>query len=230
MLKWFTIVGSLALAALSASRAGGQQYPARHDTAVPASHNATIEPRPAAGVLTPPAAMPQPLAPPGASTQRGGALGNAARGKSSSGLTGLLTMLGSLIVVLAIFLGVTWVLRRSMPASSQLLPREVVEVLGRTQLAGRQHAHLLRCGNKLVLVALTAGGAETITEITDPVEVDRMSGLCRAAQPQSSTDAFRQIFQQFSRDKSPRGFLGRSGSQTELAAAGSLPQEERDDV
>ena len=65
--------------------------------------------------------------------------------------------------------------------SATLLPTEVVEVLGRAPLAGRQQMHLLRCGNKLLLVSVTPTGAETLTEVTDPVEVDRLSGLCRQA-------------------------------------------------
>lgn len=149
---------------------------------------------------------------------------------SAGGLTSLLTMLGSLIVVLAVFLAATWVLRKTLPAGVPLLPREVVEVLGRTPLAGRQQAHLLRCGNKLVLVAITSGGAEPLVEVTDPVEVDRLSGLCRAAGPHSSTEAFRQIFQQFGRDKSPRGFFGRRAAQTELANAGAPTKGEDNDA
>ena len=54
---------------------------------------------------------------------------------------------------------------------------------GRAPLAGRQHVHLLRCGSKLLLVSVTPGGAETLTEVTDPAEVDRLAGLCRQAHP-----------------------------------------------
>jgi hypothetical protein len=56
--------------------------------------------------------------------------------------------------------------------------------------------HLLRCGNKLLLVSVTPAGAETLTEVTDPLEVDRLAGLCRQAHAQSATVAFRQVFQQ----------------------------------
>ena len=86
---------------------------------------------------------------------------------------------------------------RTAPKGTTLLPGEVVEVLGRAPLAGRQQMHLLRCGNKLLLVSVTPAGAETLTEVTEPAEVDRLAGLCRQAHPQSATTAFRQIFQQF---------------------------------
>lgn len=120
-------------------------------------------------------------------------------GAASSAMTGI----ASLAVVLGLFFAVAWAMRRGMPAGPALLPREAVEVLGRTPLAGRQHAHLVRCGNKVLLVYLSQGVAETLTEITDPVEVDRLVGLCRQAHPQGATASFRQILQQIGREKRP---------------------------
>lgn len=117
----------------------------------------------------------------------------------------LLTGVASFAVVLGLFFVVAWALRRGMPRGTMLLPSDVVEVLGRASLSGRQFAHLVRCGNKMLLVYLAPGCAETLTEITDPVEVDRLAGLCKQAQPQSTTASFRQVFQQFSRDKSSDG-------------------------
>ena len=128
----------------------------------------------------------------GEANERGGPLGGA-----SSAMTGL----ASLAVVLGLFFAVVWAMRRGMPAGPALLPREAVEVLGRTPLAGRQQAHLVRCGNKVLLVYLAQGVAETLTEITDPLEVDRLVGLCRQAHPQSTTASFRQVLQQFGREK-----------------------------
>jgi len=96
-----------------------------------------------------------------------------------------------------LFLVVAWVMRRATPGLGMLLPKEVVEVLGRTPLAGRHQLHLLRCGQKLLLVSASPAGVETLTEITEPLEVDRLSGLCRQARPDSTTAMFRQVFQQF---------------------------------
>jgi hypothetical protein len=72
-----------------------------------------------------------------------------------------------------------WVVRRGMPKGSGLLPSDAVEVLGRTPLVGRQQVHLLRCGNKLVLVTITPSGTQTLTEVSDPAEVDRLVSLCQ---------------------------------------------------
>ncbi len=130
------------------------------------------------------------LGPPGHS---GGRLETA---RALDRLPSLGPMASGLAIVLGLFLAAAWVLRRAAPKSATLLPGEVVEVLGRAPLAGRQQMHLLRCGNKLLLVSVTPTGAETLTEVTDPVEVDRLSGLCRQAHPQSATATFRQVFQQ----------------------------------
>jgi flagellar biogenesis protein FliO len=77
------------------------------------------------------------------------------------------------------------------------LPPEVFEVLGRAPLAARQQVHLLRCGRKLLLVSVTQAGTETLAEVTEPEEVDRLAGLCRQAHTQSATAAFRQVFGQW---------------------------------
>ena len=117
--------------------------------------------------------------------------------RPAGGLPAAVTVAGSLAVVLGLFLLVAWAMRRAAPRGSALLPSEVFEVLGRAPLAGRQQAHLLRCGRKLLLVSVTPAGVETLTEVTEPLEVDRLAGLCRQAQPHSATAAFRQIFQQW---------------------------------
>jgi flagellar protein FliO/FliZ len=122
-------------------------------------------------------------------------------GRSIKPTSSVPTGLAALAVVLGVFLTGAWALRRAMPSSPNRLPADVVEVLGRTPLAPRQFVHLVRCGNKLLLVHLAPGAAETLTEITDPAEVDRIAGLCRQSHPQSTTSNFRQIFQQFAKEK-----------------------------
>jgi flagellar biogenesis protein FliO len=116
--------------------------------------------------------------------------------KRPNGLTPMAAVAGSLGVVLGVFLLLAWLMRRASPQGLSRLPNEAFEVLGRAPLGCRQNVNLLRCGNKLVLVSITPAGTETITEITDPQEVDRLAGLCRQAGPHSSTAAFRRVFEQ----------------------------------
>ncbi len=86
----------------------------------------------------------------------------------------------SLGAVLGLFFLIAWIMRRGLPSSgTSRLPAEVIEVFGRAPLAGRQQLQLLRLGNKLLLVNLSATGVTTLGEVTDPAEVERLSGLCR---------------------------------------------------
>jgi flagellar biogenesis protein FliO len=114
----------------------------------------------------------------------------------------------ALAIVVGLFLVFAWLLRRGARRVAATLPADVVCVLGRVPLAARQFADLLHVGNKLLLVAWSPAGPATLTEVTDPVEVDRLVGLCRQADPHSTTKAFEQVFRQLARDPAPSGFLG----------------------
>ena len=135
-----------------------------------------------------------------------------ARPKRSAPTRSFLLVVGSLALVIALFLLVVWITRRTMPRASALLPKEVVQVLGRAMLAGRQRMYLIRVGNKLLLVSLTPTGTETLTEITDPVEVDRLLGICQQGESGSVTETFRHVFSQLGKEPAA-GFLeeGRHG-------------------
>lgn len=132
----------------------------------------------------------------------------------------LYTILSALTIVIGAFLLFTWAMRRAgrMSARRSELPADVVSVLGRVPLAPRQFAELLRVGNKLVLVSLTATGAEPLTEVTDPAEIDRLVGLCQQNNPYSTTKAFEQVFQQMTSETAPAGFLGKESLLSSLAS------------
>jgi flagellar biogenesis protein FliO len=118
-----------------------------------------------------------------------------APGKGSP-LSAMITVGGSLAIVLGLFLVIAWAMRKAAPRGSLVLPKEVFAILGRAPLGARQQVQLLRCGNKLLLVSITPNGVETLTEITEPLEVDRIAGICQQSDPKSSTTSFRQVFQQ----------------------------------
>ena len=124
-------------------------------------------------------------------------VGEDAENPARSPSSGLGTMFASLCLVLGLFFMAVWMIKKAAPKGARLLPTEAVEVLGRVPLGAKQNAHLLRVGNKMLLVAISAGGVETLTEIVDPMEVDRLAGICQQDLPHSSTNAFKQIFQQF---------------------------------
>ena len=110
-------------------------------------------------------------------------------------------------IVLGLFFISAWLFKRGGPRPTSPLPKEVASVLGRSQLAGRQFVQLMRVGNKLVLVALTPDGVTPITEVIDPMEVDRLLGLCMRNHSQSTSAEFQQVLDQLSRENT-KGFIG----------------------
>ncbi len=162
---------------------------------LPATGPATgIQPPPSSGTS---AATPSPPAGPGQSTAPLG-LGSHAD-KSTAGenspLSAMITVGGSLAIVLGLFLVVAWAMRSGASRLVAVAARGLRHPRPRP-LGARQQVQLLRCGNKLLLVSITPAGTETLTEVTDPLEVDRIAGICQQADPKSSTTAFRQVFQQ----------------------------------
>jgi flagellar biogenesis protein FliO len=137
-------------------------------------------------------------------SQRAAALLGMARSKLAS----FSTTGGAVALVVGLFLCTAWFLRKGTKRPSGLLPAEAFAVLGKAPLAGGSVAHLLRLGNKLVLVSAAEGGVQTLSEVTDPLEVDRLSSLCLGKQPQSSTAEFQQVLAQLAKEPA-RGFLGR---------------------
>lgn len=138
-------------------------------------------------------ANPLPLAPPHR-PDRSGQPGprppsNTARTAVSVGAT--------LVACLGLFLVLAWVMRRSGAGPVPLLPKEVLEILGRAPMAGRQQLHLIRLGGRLILVSATAAGVETLSEITETDEVQRLVALCRQHHPSSATAMFRQVLERF---------------------------------
>jgi flagellar biogenesis protein FliO len=125
---------------------------------------------------------------------------NANAGKSSRGSTSgdWGTTLGGLVAVLALVYLTAKVLRKSMPAAQRTLPMEVVQVLGRKPLDYRHSIHLIRCGSRLLVIGSSQEGLRTLCELTDPVEIDYLAGLCKPSEPTTSVaDTFNQLFRRF---------------------------------
>jgi flagellar biogenesis protein FliO len=143
------------------------------------------------------------------------------RGRFEFGLpfASLYTMCSGLAVVVGAFLLFAWLLRRGTKTTTAVLPADVVSVLGRVSLSASQSAQLLRVGNKLVLVSVAQSGAETLTEITDPDEVERLLGLCQQYNPHSTTKAFEQVFRQLSSEPSRNSFLENDSLPPTLSSA-----------
>lgn len=119
------------------------------------------------------------------------------QGTGSSTIQMVTSIGSSLLIVIGLFLGAAWCYKKTIntPLSGGI-PNQVVKILGRTPLAPRQQLMLVRFGSKLVLVSLIQGEARTISEITDPVEVDQLAGFCESQSVDSASQSFRNILNQ----------------------------------
>jgi flagellar protein FliO/FliZ len=129
----------------------------------------------------------------------------------SGPFSAILTVLGSLAIVLGLFAGMAWLMRRGLPTGGGRLPSGVVEVLGNAPLASRQQMHVLRFGGKLLLVCVSQNGVDTLSEIEDAVEIERLMNLCQKSRATAAAP-FDQIF----------GKLMRSTPAEQTAASGGL--------
>jgi flagellar biogenesis protein FliO len=124
-----------------------------------------------------------------------------------------MTMFSGLGIVLGLFLTTIWLVKkRGGGRLSRWLPKEAFEVLGRAPLTGRQSAHLIRCGNKIIVLAISPTGIDPITEITDPLEVDRLAGICYQAQSGSASANFSQTLSGLTRKTAAEPIPSASGS------------------
>ncbi len=117
------------------------------------------------------------------------------------GAAPLFSVFVSLAIVLAAFFLLVLLLRKASPKGSRQLPQELCENLGRIPLTPKQNLHLLRLGNRLILVSVSLDGVQPITEITDPDEVVMLLGLCRRQDPHSSTQLFKKVLSDVSTEQ-----------------------------
>lgn len=124
-----------------------------------------------------------------------------------------------LVLVVGLFLLCVSLMRRSGPSPTTPLPYDAVAVLGRVTLTPKQFAHLIQVGNKLVLVSITGDRTDTITEITEPTEVERLLTMCLKGTRQSSSADFQKMLAQMAKEPA-RGFLGRESGAYSRTARG----------
>lgn len=82
----------------------------------------------------------------------------------------LLAMIGICTVVL---------LRKRHPQLTAGLPREVCDVLGRKRIDPRTSVCLVRLGSRILVLGTTGDSVTPLAEITDPIEIDQLAGLCK---------------------------------------------------
>lgn len=121
------------------------------------------------------------------------------------------TAMTGLVLVVGLFLLCMSLMRKAGPSPTTPLPYDAVVMLGRIPLAPKRFAHLLQVGNKLVLVSICGDRTDTITEITDPSEVDRLLAICMKGNKHGTSVEFQRVLDKMAREPA-RGFLGSEAS------------------
>ena len=126
------------------------------------------------------------------------------KSKLSSPVAPVISVVSSLLIVLSLFLCMALLFKKfSRQSGGRLLPSEAFENLGKTCLSPKIQLQLLRLGNRLILVSVTADGISAITEITDPDEVVQLLGMCRRQDKNSAIALFQKTLAEV--EKSEQG-------------------------
>lgn len=124
------------------------------------------------------------LARPATAASRTGGMNDTSRVKT----TGWTTTTASLIFVLSLIAGGAYILRRQGRRFAGILPDEVVQILGRRHVDQRSSLQMIRCGSKILILAnSTQHGLRTLSEITDPQEVETITGQCLSPSADSTS-------------------------------------------
>ncbi len=90
------------------------------------------------------------------------------------------TVTSSLAVVLGLFAAMVWLTRKfgSRSIAPGAIPREVFEHLGSSPIDARTRLTMIRCGSRILVLSQTATEVRSLSEITDPEEVRRLTAAC----------------------------------------------------
>ncbi|MCS7467069.1 flagellar biosynthetic protein FliO [Stieleria sp. ICT_E10.1] len=93
----------------------------------------------------------------------------------------VVTTVSSLLVVLAVFGGLVWISRRygSSRTLAGALPEDVLRNLGSAAIDAKTRVTFLKVGARILVIGQTpSGDPQTLSEITEPDEVARLTNRC----------------------------------------------------
>ena len=123
------------------------------------------------------------LTPPGRTLTRPSKTGR--RQSTSTGGAFWKTISVLAVLVIVIVFGAK-ILRKHAPSLGGGIPAEALDVLGKRMIDRGQSVYLLRLGSRILIVGSSSGGLQTLAEVTDPVEIDYLAGLCKPRESSSS--------------------------------------------
>lgn len=88
--------------------------------------------------------------------------------------------IASLAIVLIVVLAALRLWKSVGPTVSNNVAGSAAEVLGRCRIEQRQSLYLVRIGSRILVLGSGGGELTTLSEISDPAEVDLVAGMCRS--------------------------------------------------
>ena len=132
----------------------------------------------------------------------------------------LITVTSSLAVVLGLFAALIWVTRRfgGRAGGNGTIPKEIFQNLGSTSIDPRTQISLLRCGQRILIIARTNNGVHPLGEITGAEEVNQLTAACLG----DSKQAFQTALQSMESEPTDGGYLGKDKKQPTARSRGRL--------
>ena len=122
--------------------------------------------------------------------------GTSPSGNKPANSTSVLPAMACCLAILMVFWLVTLSFKKKSPQFAPAIPTEALEFLGRKSIDLRSSIYYLRCGSRILIVGHSEAGLQTLGEVTDPLEVDIISGMCRAEKSRESSisESFKTLF------------------------------------
>ena len=108
-------------------------------------------------------------------------------------------MVGALTVVLGAFMVLLWITKKIQGPSKTMMSKQTLELLGQKQINKIHCLHLIRLGQRILLVSASDSGVTCLSEINDPVEVAQLLKTNSQAGESSELpqSTFKRIFAQY---------------------------------
>ena len=111
-------------------------------------------------------------------------------------------MVGALIAVLGVFMVLLWLTKKIQGPSRTMMSKQTLELLGQKQINKFHCLHLIRLGQRILLVSASDRGVTCLSEINDPVEVAQLLTTNPLSNESSELppSTFKRIFAQYDQD------------------------------
>ena len=132
----------------------------------------------------------------------------------------LITVSSSLAVVLGLFAALIWGTRKfgTRGGGNNIIPKEVFQTLGSTSIDPRTQVSLLRCGQKILIIARSSHGVQPLGEITDKDEVSHLIATCTG----DSKQEFHRALASLESESTESGYIGNQPEPATARARGRL--------